>query len=96
MKALQVLSALSQSTRLAVFQHLVNALPGGMAAGDLAQATGTSPSTMSAHLAILSRAGIIRSKRAGRAIIYKAVTPKVAEVSEFLANVCVRSSHSEK
>ena len=88
MKALQVLSALSQSTRLAVFQHLVNALPDGMAAGDLAQATGTSPSSMSAHLAILSRSGVVRSKKLGRTIIYKAVPNKVAELSDFLAQAC--------
>lgn len=61
MKAMQVMSALSQPTRLDVFTRLVSALPDGMAAGDLAAASNAAPSVMSAHLAILSRAGLVGS-----------------------------------
>lgn len=88
MKAMQVMSALSQATRLEVFQRLVDVLPAGMASGDLAAAVGSSPNTMSAHLAVLTRAGVVRSDKVGRTVIYRAVTKPVEELSEFLAQAC--------
>lgn len=88
MHALQVMSALAQSTRFEVFQRLVDELPQGMASGDLAVATGSSPNTMSAHLAILSRAGIVHSDKVGRTVIYTVDTSKVEELSDFLARAC--------
>jgi DNA-binding transcriptional ArsR family regulator len=88
MQALQVMSALAQSTRFEVFQRLVEELPEGMASGDLAVATGSSPNTMSAHLAILSRAGLVRSDKVGRTVIYTVDTSKVEELSDFLARTC--------
>ncbi|MDH7971270.1 metalloregulator ArsR/SmtB family transcription factor [Sphingomonas sp. AR_OL41] len=88
MQALQVMSALAQSTRFEVFQRLVDELPQGMASGDLAVATGSSPNTMSAHLAILSRAGLVHSDKVGRTVIYTVDTSKVEELSDFLARAC--------
>lgn len=90
MKAMQVMSALSQATRLEVFQRLVEVLPEGMASGDLAAAVGSSPNTMSAHLAVLTRAGVVRSDKVGRTVIYRAVTEPVEELSGFLAQACGR------
>ena len=88
MKAMQVMSALSQATRLEVFQRLVEVLPEGMASGELAAAIGSSPNTMSAHLAVLTRAGVVRSDKVGRTVVYRAVTKPVEELSEFLAQAC--------
>lgn len=88
MMALNVMSALAQSTRLEVFRRLVDELPDGMASGDLAVATGSSPNTMSAHLAILSRAGIVHADKVGRSVIYTVDTSRVEELSDFLARAC--------
>lgn len=96
MTALQVMSALAQSTRLEVFQRLVEELPDGMASGELAAATGSSPNTMSAHLAILSRAGLVHSDKVGRTVIYTVDTSKVEELSEFLARACGRGRNAAR
>jgi ArsR family transcriptional regulator, arsenate/arsenite/antimonite-responsive transcriptional repressor len=87
-KAMQVMSALSQATRLEVFQRLVEVLPEGMASGELAAVIGSSPNTMSAHLAVLTRAGVVRSDKVGRTVVYRAVTKPVEELSGFLAQAC--------
>lgn len=84
MKAMQVMSALSQSTRFDVFTRLVEALPTGVASGDLAAATNTAPSAMSAHLAILSRAGLVKSERVGKMILYRAMTAPVEDLTSLL------------
>ena len=91
MNAMRTMSALSQATRLAVFRRLVDALPDGMASGDIATATGTSPNSMSAHLAVLSRAGLVAAERVGRSAIYRAKPEPVAELSGFLADACGRN-----
>lgn len=84
MKAMQVMSALSQPTRLKVFELLITKLPDGMSAGEIAEAAGTIPSAMSAHLAILSRAGLVKSKKVGRSVVYRADVGKAHQLIEFL------------
>ena len=88
MKAMLVMSALSQATRLEVFRRLVDVLPNGMASGELAVAVGSSPNTMSSHLAVLTRAGVVRSDKIGRTVVYRAVTKPVEGLSAFLSATC--------
>ncbi len=95
MEAMHVMSALAQPTRLAVFRLLVDALPGGLPAGDIASATGTATSNMSVHLAILSRAGIVTSEKIGRTVVYSAATGPVRNAADFLARACARASGKE-
>ena len=90
MNAMRTMSALSQATRLAVFRRLVDALPDGMASGDIATATCTSPNSMSAHLAVLSRAGLVAVERVGRSAIYRAKPGPAIQLSDFLAHACGR------
>ena len=87
MKAMQVMSALAQPTRLDVFTRLAASLPDGMSAGDLAAATKAAPSAMSAHLAILSRAGLVKSTKIGRSVVYRAVTTPLDGLVDFLSDV---------
>ena len=78
------MSALSQETRLAVFLLLIKAGEAGMSAGTISDTTKTSPTAMSAHLTVLAQAGLVKSKKVGRNVIYRAM-PKVAqELSNFL------------
>ncbi|ODT13556.1 MAG: hypothetical protein ABS35_37595, partial [Kaistia sp. SCN 65-12] len=69
---LAMLAALSQETRLEVFRRLVVAGPDGLAAGDISRTLGVPSNTMSTHLAILERSGLVVSMRMGRSIIYSA------------------------
>ena len=71
-KAIEALAALAQPTRLAVVKLLTDALPDGIAAGDIARSVGTPQNTMSTHLGILHRAGQVEVERQSRAMMYRA------------------------
>ena len=71
-QAILALAALAQSTRLDVFRLLVKHEPEGLAAGDIAKALAVPQNTMSSHLAILSRAGLVTAQRFSRSIVYRA------------------------
>lgn len=70
--AIAALGALAQDHRLALFRLLVQAGQAGMAAGAIAEALGIPNSSLSFHLAQLSRAGLIRQERQHRSLIYRA------------------------
>ena len=70
--AILALAALAQSTRLDVFRLLVKQEPEGLAAGDIARVLAVPQNTMSSHLSILSRAGLVSAQRFGRSIVYRA------------------------
>jgi DNA-binding transcriptional ArsR family regulator len=86
--AMAVLAALSQPTRLATFRLLVRAEPDGVAAGDLARRVGVPQNTMSTHLAILARAGLVRGERTARTITYRADLERLRAVILFLLRDC--------
>ncbi|HQT65152.1 MAG: ArsR family transcriptional regulator [Acidocella sp. 20-57-95] len=86
--AIAVLAALAQETRLEVFRSLVRAEPDGVAAGDLARALNVPANTMSTHLAVLTRAGLVSSRRDRRSIIYRADMSKLRALTLFLAADC--------
>lgn len=69
--AIGALGALAQEHRLALFRLLVQAGQDGMAAGAIAEALGIPNSSLSFHLAQLSRAGLIRQERRHRSLIYR-------------------------
>jgi len=71
-QAIAALGALAQEHRLALFRLLVQAGEDGMAAGDIAAALGVPNSSLSFHLAQLTRAGMVRQERRHRSIIYRA------------------------
>jgi DNA-binding transcriptional ArsR family regulator len=86
--AIAALGALAHEGRLDVFRRLVQAGPEGMAAGEIARATGAVLSTLSANLAVLARAGLVTSKRDGRSIIYAAGYDRMRELLGFLMEDC--------
>ena len=87
-QAIDALSALAHEARLDVFRRLVKAGSSGLAAGDLARATGVPPSTLSNTLAILTAAGLASSRREGRSIIYAAAYAKMSDLIGFLMEDC--------
>jgi DNA-binding transcriptional ArsR family regulator len=70
--AIIALGALAQEHRLALFRLLVQAGEAGLAAGAIAERLGVPASSLSFHLAQLSRAGLVRQERRHRSIIYRA------------------------
>lgn len=86
--AVAALSALAHEGRLAIFRMLVRAGAEGMAAGDIARAAGVLPNTLSSNLNILSAAGLVRSRREGRSIIYAAGYERMNQLLAFLVEDC--------
>ena len=87
-EAVTALSALGQSTRLKVVQSLLKSAPEGLAAGELARLLSVPQNTLSAHFNVLAQAGLIRSERQSRSIIYRARTDKFEELLIFLLRDC--------
>ena len=85
---LLALSALAQNTRLDTFRLLVRHEPEGLPAGEVARRLDVPQNTMSAHLATLARAGLVRSERHGRSILYRAELGRLGAVMLFLARDC--------
>jgi DNA-binding transcriptional ArsR family regulator len=86
--AILALAALAQSTRLDVFRLLVRHEPGGLAAGDVARSLAIPQNTMSSHLAILTRAGLIAARRTGRSIVYRADLARFQQLTLFMLKDC--------
>lgn len=86
--AIRSLSALAQDSRLAVFRLLVRAGPAGMAAGDIARAAQSPANTLSAQLALLTTAGLLRQRREGRSVIYAADFEAMAALLLYLMQDC--------
>jgi DNA-binding transcriptional ArsR family regulator len=86
--AVGALSALAHPGRLQVFRLLVQAGPEGLAAGEIARATGSLANTLSTNLNILAGAGLITSRREGRSIIYSAGYARMRELLAFLMEDC--------
>jgi ArsR family transcriptional regulator, arsenate/arsenite/antimonite-responsive transcriptional repressor len=88
MEAIAALAALAQTTRLDTFRLLVKREPEGVPAGELARLMAVPQNTMSAHLAILARAGLVIGERHSRSIINRADLARFREVALFLLKDC--------
>jgi DNA-binding transcriptional ArsR family regulator len=82
------LAALAQSTRLDVFRLLVKHEPKGLAAGDIARSLAIPQNTMSSHLSVLSRAGLVSAQRFSRSIVYRADLASFRSVMVFMLKDC--------
>jgi len=87
-RALAAFGALSQETRLDIFRRLIRAYPKAVSAGDLAADLDIPASTLSTHLAILSRANLVTAERQGRTILYAADTAGAKELLTYLIKDC--------
>lgn len=90
--AISALAALAQRTRLDVFRLLVRHEPDGLAAGEIARRLDVPQNTMSAHLGVLARAGVVRADRHSRSIVYRADLDGLRGLMLFLANDCCAGS----
>jgi ArsR family transcriptional regulator len=86
--AIDALGALAQSTRLDTFRLLVRHEPDGLAAGEIARRLDVPQNTMSAHLGILARAGLVKAERHSRSIVYRADLDSLRGLTLFLVKDC--------
>lgn len=91
-RAVDALGALAHETRLAVFRMLVTAGPAGIIAGAIAERLGVPPSTMSHHLGILERAGLVTSERESRLIHYRTDYSGMQRLLAFLVQDCCQGA----
>lgn len=85
---IEAFSALSQPTRLEAFRLLVKQEPDGLPAGEIARRLDVPHNTMSTHLAILARAGLISVERHSRSMIYRVELAAVRKLVMFLLKDC--------
>ncbi len=88
MVAVEALGALAHETRLAVFRLLVGHGQNGLAAGDIARRLEVAPSTLSHHLGLLERAGLVRAWRVQRHILYAVDFEGTRALLSFLTEDC--------
>lgn len=82
------LTAMAQTSRLAVFRLLVQAGEEGMPAGKIAAALQIAPSSLSFHLKELYHAEMIRQRQEGRFVIYSANYERMNAVLSYLTENC--------
>jgi ArsR family transcriptional regulator len=83
-KALKILSALSQETRLAIFRLLIQEGEEGLSAGVISEVLQVPPATLSFHLAQLSDAGILKFHKNGRSVMYVAKYKTMKNLMEYM------------
>jgi arsenate reductase len=86
--AIDTFASLAQPTRLTAVRRLLAAYPAAVPAGELARACEAPHNTMSGHLGILVRAGLVQVERAGRSMNYRADPRALRRMMRFLTKDC--------
>jgi DNA-binding transcriptional ArsR family regulator len=87
--AIDAFAALAQSSRMTIFRLLVTEGPDGLLVGEIAKRLDIVPSTLSGHLAILKRAGLLQATRHQREIHYSVnLNTMNALIGFLLADCC--------
>jgi DNA-binding transcriptional ArsR family regulator len=90
--AVNALSALAHEGRLNAFRLLVRAGHQGITPSELARALAMAPNTLSGHLTQLGHAGLVESRREGRAVYYMVSFTHMTELLQFLVEDCCAAS----
>jgi len=84
------LSTLGHPHRLGLFRLLMRRYPDRVPAGEMAEALGLKPSTLSAYLSALMQAGLVTQERHGTSLRYSINLPEVRRTFDYLLNDCCR------
>ncbi|MCI5098557.1 MAG: helix-turn-helix domain-containing protein [Rhodobacteraceae bacterium] len=84
------LTTLGHRQRMAVLRLLVRRHPDGVPAGEIGEALGIKPSTLSVYLSALKTAGLTESERQGTSLLYRARIGALHEVMDYLLMDCCR------
>jgi protein-tyrosine-phosphatase len=82
--AADLLTCLGHEGRLAVFRLLMRRAPQSVQPGEICATLGLKPATLSAYLAALQGAGLVRANRQGRAIHYRAEADRLGTLIAYL------------
>ncbi len=91
-RALSGLAALGQPSRLQIFRLLMRHEPDGLQAKAISESVNMPHNTLSTHLAILARAGLVTGERRGRLIIYRANIQGMRRLISFLVMDCCQGA----
>lgn len=91
-EAAVLFGVLSNADRLGVIRALVEAVPDGMSAGDIARKIGASPSRASFHLNALSEAGFLTKERQSRNLNYRIDFNTIGQLVAFLLEDCCKGN----
>jgi DNA-binding transcriptional ArsR family regulator len=86
--ALAAFGALANEHRLGIFRLLVQTGPNGLPAGDIADKLRIPASSLSFHLAHLTRAGLTIQRRESRSLIYSANFATMNGLVAFITENC--------
>ncbi|WP_420430512.1 ArsR/SmtB family transcription factor [Hyphobacterium sp.] len=81
-------AALGHDTRLRLFRLLLEQGRAGLAAGAISRRLDILPSTLTPHLQVLERSGLIGSRRDSRSVIYSLNPDGLRELVSFLVLDC--------
>lgn len=87
-QAIEAFASLAQDSRLAIFRLLVRKEPDGLPVGEISRQLGIVPSTLSGHLGVLKRAGLLKSTRHQREIHYAANIEAMGTLVRFMLEDC--------
>ncbi|MBL1436263.1 MAG: winged helix-turn-helix transcriptional regulator [Rhodobacteraceae bacterium] len=88
LKAIEAFAALAQDTRMSIYRLLVKRVSQSVRASEISDLLKIVPSTLSGHLAILKRAGLLKATRHQREIRYAADIAAMNELISFLLQDC--------
>lgn len=86
--AIETFTALAQETRLAIYRLLVKQEPHGLPVGEISRRLDIVPSTLSGHLGVLKRAGLLKSTRHQREIHYAANLEAMGQLVRYMLEDC--------
>ena len=86
--AIETFTALAQDSRLAIYRLLVAEEPHGLPVGEISRHLDIVPSTLSGHLGVLKRAGLLKSTRNKREIHYTANLAAMGDLVRFMLEDC--------
>ncbi|MBK1635523.1 arsenate reductase/protein-tyrosine-phosphatase family protein [Rhodovulum adriaticum] len=84
------LATLGHPQRLAIFRLLMRRHPNRVPAGEIGEALNLKPSTLSAYLSALMRAGLVTQDRQGTSLRYRPDMAAVGETLDYLLLDCCR------
>jgi len=88
------LGALAHEYRLAIYRLLVEQGPDGLPAGAIGERVGLVPSSLTFHLQVLQRAGLITQARSSRQLIYSADYSVMSGLVGYLTDKCCTAAGS--
>lgn len=86
--AIDALASLAQESRMTIFRLLVREEPHGLSVGDISRRLDIVTSTLSGHLSVLKRSGLVTSTRHSTEIHYAANLDAMGDLVRFMLEDC--------